>query len=643
MTNVIKRKKNKLDFILIKTIIFDKRLKDKDNCIFLRKRTIQINKTANVTDLKNKIIRCINKATNKENNEKNCNIYFYTLNKDNKNVLMEMCISFVNNINVFDCLYTKKLKISENDNISKLLSSFDRKTNILITEIQYNNNSSFIKEINGDKYICTVCKKEIKSLNDIYKCNICHLSLFCSEKCANEKNEHKSFDEIYKKKYFVEGFNLKKFLKKNLLSLFNNNDNCKKGLVGLENLGNTCYMNSSLQCLSNTEDLTKYFLMKLFQNDINSTNKFAIVSKYYNLIYKMWYGNEEKIAPKSFLNQFTKNNTSFSGNKQQDAQEFLSKLLDDLHEDLNPSDNKSNSIINDLFNGKFKSEITCQECKNSSVSYQPFKFLSLSIPKKNKHYIFKIFCDSKCIKLDFEMSKVATLSDLKSRAMEVIKKQDPPLQKIKDLEICKIGSDYLSIKKFYVIDKTKKNDQKLETLLEDNNEIILFGREMEENKDYIRIIIFSGKEETENNKAKIKAISYPTYFYVKADISFKTFYEMFIERLKLSNEKDIIKPKKLNQLMNLCVIHKGNNKCKYCNQKSDIIPYCSIFSIKEKNKLREYITDDLNLIANSRINKLILFYENSPPPENDPSLNNYYPTIEIKDLMSSFNENEILQ
>lgn len=52
-------------------------------------------------------------------------------------------------------------------------------------------------------------------------------------------------------------------------------DNCETGLVGMFNMGNTCFINTAVQCLSSVRPLTDYFLSNLHMVSLNKTNPFG--------------------------------------------------------------------------------------------------------------------------------------------------------------------------------------------------------------------------------------------------------------------------------------------------------------------------------------------------------------------------------
>ena len=115
----------------------------------------------------------------------------------------------------------------------------------------------------------------------------------------------------------------------------------KKGLCGLNNLGNTCYMNSILQCLNNTLPLLKYFISNKYKNEINystDADEHELVIEYNKLTRGLWYKNNV-ITPRDFLTKIhelaqKKDRYEFTGYGQNDSQEFLQFLLETLHNSL---------------------------------------------------------------------------------------------------------------------------------------------------------------------------------------------------------------------------------------------------------------------------------------------------------------------
>ncbi|POR34853.1 Ubiquitin carboxyl-terminal hydrolase 12 [Tolypocladium paradoxum] len=224
------------------------------------------------------------------------------------------------------------------------------------------------------------------------------------------------------------------------------------GAVGLHNLGNTCYMNSALQCVRSVEELTKYFLTESYLGEINQTNILGyegrVAIAYGNLLREIYEEGRGSVSPRDFKSTVGRYRPAFSGWGQQDSQEFLGFLLDALQEDLsrikkkpyiekpdstddminNPkaiqqmadkvwdiTRKRDDSVIADLFTGMYKSTLKCPECGKISITFDPFNNLTLPLPIQNQWAkAIKFFpLNDVPVKIEVEIPKHSSIEALK--------------------------------------------------------------------------------------------------------------------------------------------------------------------------------------------------------------------------------------
>jgi ubiquitin C-terminal hydrolase len=184
----------------------------------------------------------------------------------------------------------------------------------------------------------------------------------------------------------------------------------RKGLCGLLNLGNTCFFNSTLQCLVHSLKLTDYLLSREHTehdraHGIKRTGNMAFIQSYVLLLDDIWESNK-LIKPAGFFNQLAGLIPKYKALRQQDSHECLTYILDFLHkstcyevevdiqgevkterdrlmkmslESWRTHYASQYSVIKEIFDGMYYNKISCRHCDAKEHVFEPFNTLGVDI------------------------------------------------------------------------------------------------------------------------------------------------------------------------------------------------------------------------------------------------------------------------
>ena len=202
----------------------------------------------------------------------------------------------------------------------------------------------------------------------------------------------------------------------NYLNNSNFQNNINSGLhyphkSGLQNIGQTCYMNATIECLSNIKELTDHLLLNLNENFIPKENNLTI--SYRSLLIELFKSGQKSIVPEVFKYVIGELNPLFQGNHAADSKDLVFFIIERLHQELNIANKniqnnqkdffqleiesrneqqmlqnffndfklKNNSKISETFYGITRSVMDCKGCGIKKYSFQSFNMQIFQLKK----------------------------------------------------------------------------------------------------------------------------------------------------------------------------------------------------------------------------------------------------------------------
>ncbi|KAK6236918.1 hypothetical protein QUC31_020718 [Theobroma cacao] len=157
--------------------------------------------------------------------------------------------------------------------------------------------------------------------------------------------------------------------------------------AGLENLGNTCFLNSVLQCLTYTEPLAAYLQSGKHQNSCRIAG-FCALCAIQKHVSRALQSTGRILAPNDLVSNLRCISRNFRNSRQEDAHEYMVHLLESMHKCCLPSGVPSESpsayeksLVHKIFGGRLRSQVKCMQCAYCSNTFDPFLDLSLEIAK----------------------------------------------------------------------------------------------------------------------------------------------------------------------------------------------------------------------------------------------------------------------